>query len=257
MKEMNAQFEKINIIVKYGVIAFFFIFLPFSADAETYDPQSLFSYTGYLTTPSAYITEAQFSLHYSYFSFSYPINKRLSQTKSEIWIFSSCLGLLPFLECFFSVYVTPSININDIIPNYGANKWRSGGIKLKLLKEKRVLPAFAVGLTDPDIGKLGASISSPNVMSSYVVLSKHYGSNKSSVSIGYGFEEGSYARLKKLFGGCNVALKKNISLLVDYDGNLWNGGLNIHWKKISLMFSVSEGFFVASRIGYGFNLLED
>ncbi len=65
MKEMNAQFEKINIIVKYGVIAFFFIFLPFSADAETYDSQSLFSYTGYLTTPSAYITEAQFSLHYS------------------------------------------------------------------------------------------------------------------------------------------------------------------------------------------------
>ena len=257
MKEINTQFGRITIMVKYAIIVFFFIFIPLLADAETYDPQSLFSYTGYLTTPSAYIAEAQFSLHYSYFSFSYPINKRLSQTKSEIWIFSSCLGFLPFFECFFSVYVAPSININDIIPNYGADKWRSGGIKLKLLKEKRLLPAFAMGLTDPDIGKLGASISSPNVISSYVVLSKHYGSNKSSVSVGYGFERGNYARLEKLFGGCSLALKKNISLLVDYDGKLWNGGFNIHWKKISLMFSVSEGFFVASRIGYGFNLLED
>ena len=65
MKEINAQHKINNIIVKYAVIAFFYIFVPFSADVETYVPQSLFSYAGYLTTPSAYIAEAQFYLNYS------------------------------------------------------------------------------------------------------------------------------------------------------------------------------------------------
>ncbi|MFC1539693.1 YjbH domain-containing protein [Candidatus Latescibacterota bacterium] len=233
-----------------------------SAEKTSCDSQkstSLFSYTGNLTTPSAYITDAKLNFSYSYFSMSFPINENISKKKSEIWAFTANLGLFPFLECFITVNVQPSYNINHQIPNYGADKWRSSGIKIKILKENKSFPALAIGVTDPNIHKLGAKISSPDISSSYFVISKGIGTGNNSFSFGYGsdyFSKNTKSlRLNGFFCGFNIKAHENLSILCDYDGKLWNGGFNINVKKIHLMVSYTEGNYLASRIGYGFNLL--
>ena len=228
-------------------------------NTEPYESRTLLSYTGYLTTPSAYITDAQLSLSYSYFSQSFPLTEYISGKNSEIWIFAASLGYFPFLETFFSVYVLPSDTISDRIFNYGANKWRSFGIKLKILDEKKYTPAVAIGIYDPDLKKFGAKKTSPNVSSSFIVFSKHFGVNKMSFSVGYGFDyfarDSDRIRLKNLFGGSRFNITRTISLLCDYDGRMWSGGGMVRWHNFDCMLSITEGVFLATRIGYGLDLL--
>lgn len=227
--------------------------------ADSHKINSLLSYTGYLTTPSAYITDSQVNISYSYFSNSFPINEYVSGKNSEIWIFSSSIGFFPFLECFFSLYVAPSKNISDVIPNYGADKWRTAGIKLKLLSERTILPSIAAGVNDPDIGSLNNS-SQSNVTASYIVLSKQFFTENISMSLGYGFDyfvkNTDTASLQDVFGGCSFKINDNVVLLCDYDNKYWNGGFSLRWKEVDIGFSYKEGNFLASRIGYGVNLLK-
>ncbi len=248
-------------LFKYLFILCGFLFL-FNglAHSETLESKNLLGYTGYLTTPSAYIFNAQWSFGYSYFSESFPLTEELSIEKnSEIWIFSSSLGLFPFMEILFSVYVLPSDNISDEIPNYGANKWRTGGIKIKILNEKKFLPSISLGTVDPWLKKFGASTSAPNVSSTYIVLSKHFG-NKSSISVGYGSEylsrDDDRVRLKGIFGGGRYTIYKHISILCDYDGIMWSWGSSINWKNIELLVTHTEGSYISSKIGYNINLLK-
>ncbi len=246
---------------KYIIVISILIFL-YGEDlcADSGNINSLFSYNGTITTPTAYISNAYVSFHYSYFSESFPINQSISEKKSDIWLFSSNIGLLPFLDVFFSVYVTPSININNEIDNYGSDKWRSGGVKLRLTQEKKILPAISAGITDPKVDFFGADISSPNVMSRYIVASKQLLNESVAVSIGYGFSDTlrprNYARLKHVFGGCSYTFGNNFSLLCDYDGSFVNGGLCLMYHNIDIMISVTEGSFFASRVGYNINLLK-
>ena len=227
--------------------------------ADSTDSHSLFSYTGYLTTPSAYISDAQWNFSYSYFSNSFPINDHIASKNSEIWNFSSSLGLFPFMEILFSVYVLPQDNISKQIPNYGANKWRTGGAKLRIITERKYTPTIALGMIDPDLKDIGASISAPNLSSSYVILSKKMGFNNSAISLGYGFDhfahEKNRMKLNEVFGGFNLGISDNYSLICDYDGRYWSVGSTIQWKNIDLLFSYTEGNYVASRIGYNFDLL--
>lgn len=249
-------------IIKYLLLlSSFLLFFCELAYAERVESTNLLGYTGYLTVPSAYISNAQWSFSYSYFSESFPLTEELSSEKnSEIWIFASSLGLFPFMEILFSVYVLPQDNISDHIPNYGANKWRTFGVKLRVVDEKKYVPAVALGTTDPDIKDVGASLSAPNISSSYIVLSKKLGINNSSFSIGYGFDyfasEKSRARLHEVFGGINLEISDYYSLLCDYDGKYWSLGSGLRWKNFDLIFSYTEGNYLASRIGYNYDLLK-
>lgn len=249
-------------LFKYLFILCCFLFLFYElAFSETLESKNLLGYTGYLTIPSAYISNAQWSFGYSYFSESFPLTEELSiENNSEIWIFSSSLGLFPFMEILFSVYVLPQDNISDHISNYGANKWRTGGLKLKVVDEKKYFPAFSIGAVDPYLKEIGASKSAPNISSTYIVFSKHIFSDKNSFSLGYGSEylsrDKDRVRLKGLFGGCRFNIYRNIKLLCDYDGRYWSLGNTFKWKNFDLIFSYIKGNYVASRIGYNFNLLK-
>ena len=222
--------------------------------ADEYNSVSLFSYSGYLTTPSAYITDGRLGFHYSYLpKYVAPFDKN----RSENWIFSASLGFLPFMECYLSVYVAPQVHSSSEI-NYGAHKTRSAGVKIRIIDEGKRLPSFAVGIYDPEFKKMGANFSSNTVSSLFIVSSKRFDDDNISVSLGYGFDglSGKYGRLKGLFCGLAVSVWKNMWLISDYDTEVWSVGVNTQWKGIDLLVATIHGYGPSYRIGYNFNLLD-
>ena len=143
---------------------------------------------------------------------------------------------------------------------YGSLKTRSPGIKIRVLKEKKWMPAAAIGLFDPDIKKLHiveeTGEGRSNVSSTFIVFSKQLGFNSGSVSIGYGFDSmsGAYHRLKGVFGGVSICLSDYISVSADYDARYWSGGIKIYWSGIDLAIAVIDGVLPVYRIGYNLNL---
>ena len=227
----------------------------FPSFADEYNSISLFSYSGYLTTPTAYITDGRLGFHYSYLpKYVAPFDKNLSDN----WIFSAALGFLPFMECYLSVYVAPQVNISKSIYNYGADKTRSAGMKIRIIDEGKRLPSFAVGIYDPEFKKMGANFSANTVSSLFIVSSKRFQNDNISISLGYGFPEllGDYARLKGLFGGLAISVRKNMWLISDYDTEVWSVGVNSRWKGIDLLVATIHGYGPAFRIGYNFTLLD-
>lgn len=236
--------------VKKLIFILVLLFHVFSVSAVEHNTISLFSYSGYLTTPSAYISDGQWGFHYTYLPLGFaPFDKN----KSDNWVFSSSLGFLPFVEVFFSVYVAPDVNISSSIPNYGADKTRSPGLKIQLLRERESFPAFSVGIYDPLIGK----ISNGCVSSVFIVSSKHLLNNRISVSLGYGLEtfNEECSRLKGIWGGSGISLNHFMDFLVDYDGEAPSAGVNIHSRGFDASIGVISGNGAAFRFGYKCNLL--
>lgn len=240
--------EFFKIMIFLSLILFLFHISP---QADVIRSASLYSYSGYLTTPSAYITDGQLGFHYSYLPKGVAAFRR---GVSNNRIFSSSLGFLPFMECFFSVYVTPSIRGPY---NYGSDKTRSPGVKLKIFDERKYIPSVAFGIFDPNLHKLGADFTWSHISSTFLVFSKNLSVRQSSVSIGYGFKalRGENARLNGLFGGINMLLSKKISLVVDYDTEYWSEGINFRWYGFDLIVAFVGNSFPIYRIGYNLNLL--
>ncbi len=224
----------------------------FSVAAQT-DTASLYSYSGYVATPSAYITDGRLGLHYTYLPNPVgPFHKGHSENR----VFSGTIGFLPFVEGYVSVYAAPRIDISKTIYSYGSDKTRSMGIKVRVLNERKWTPAVAVGIFDPDLEDAGVDLSANSISSLFWVLSK--GCNYGSLSLGYGYREmsGRYVRLEGLFGGMSVSLVKNVNFLTDYDGEFWSTGLNARWKGIDFLAASVYGHGPAYRIGYHWYLLD-
>lgn len=216
---------------------------------------SLYSYSGYVGTPSAYISDGQLGLYYSYL----PNNVApFLKGKSENWLFTGTLGFLPFMECYFSVYVAPQVNLNKYQSNYGAHKTRSLGVKFKILEEKQLVPAVSIGIYDPLIKESGENFSSHTVSSLFIVSSKKLSNDLISLSLGYGNDKfsGEFGRLNGVFGGLGFSLNRNINLLVDYDTEFWAAGINAKWRGVDMLLSSLQGHGLAYRIGYNFTLLD-
>lgn len=235
---------------KKCLYALLFVLFHGSVHADEGGLLSLFAYSGYLTTPSAYIKDGRLSFHYSYLPQDVSVYYR---GVSDNRIFSVSLGFFPFMECYFSVYVAPSIKW---IYNYGSIKTRSPGVKFKILNEKKYVPAIALGVFDPNIEKVGAHFSSENISSTFLVLSKKFPFRQSSVSIGYGVNSlrGRWARLEGVFGGINIHLSQHISLVVDYDTKEWCKGISAGWHGFDAIIAIIDNTATAYRIGYNFNL---
>ena len=159
-----------------------------------------------------------------------------------------------------SVFVLPQEDASPIVDNYGANKWRSFGAKAKLVSEKRFIPAVSVGMSDPELKNIGASTSSINISSSYIVLSKQLFSKNASISVGHGvgrlYQDTNRLRLTDFFGGFQYNAGGWYSVLCDYDGKSWTVGNDIRIKNVAVMFSYTEGDYFAARIGYLYDLLK-
>lgn len=162
------------------------------------------------------------------------------------------------MECYLSVYVAPQVNISKQIYNYGADKTRSAGVKIRIVDEGKRLPSFAVGIYDPEFRKMGANFSSATISSLFIVSSKRFNDDNISLSLGYGFDglSGKYSRLKGLFGGLAVSVRKNIWLISDYDTEVWSVGVNARWHGIDLSMATVQGYGLAFRFGYNVTLLD-
>ncbi|MFC1551718.1 YjbH domain-containing protein [Candidatus Latescibacterota bacterium] len=239
------------------ILMFFFNYSLVSCDDKLYT-KSLYSYIGYLTTPSAYINDGEISFHYTYIPFPIAFNSAdLYKVNSDNWIFSSSLGMFPFLECYFSVFIEPQRNVSIGIPNFGANKFRSAGAKIKIYNESRTLPSIAIGLFDPNLKLFGSHYSANTVSSTFVLLSKRFFSGKSSLSIGYGTDilSGEYTRLNGLFSGASLYLGHNCFIMCDYDSKYWSQGVGIIWKRINFEGVLIDFDNYAFRLGYDINML--
>jgi hypothetical protein len=222
--------------------------------SEQYNHASLYGYNGYLTTPSAYIDEGSFKFHYTYLpSGAGPFHKG----KSDNWVFTSSLGLFSFMECYLSFYVSPDYEWKE---SGRGDTTRSPGVKINILNEKKLIPAVAIGLFDPFLDDTIINyreLASQTISSSFVVMSKNIGI--SSFSIGYGFERflNQNTRLRGIFGGGNFLLSDFLSIMIDYDGELWSEGLYAHWKNINLSLSYIGDNTMGYRIGYQYDLFHD
>ncbi len=227
----------------------------FADHAEGTPTSSLFSYTGHVMIPSAYIPDGRLGLHYS------SLGKTVApfhRGESDNQIYSLTLGFLPFLEGYFSVYVCPDINVSNIYDNYGSLKVRSPGLKIRVVNEREYIPALAVGIFDPDIREFGVEASCSNVSSAFVVASKQIDIIRSSVSLGYGIThlKGHETRLRGVFGGMTTEITRNISLLMDYDSEFWSMGGNLRWRGWDVMLAYIDGRVFTYRIGRTFDLLD-
>lgn len=241
----------INISSKIIIFWFFSLFFPFTLHAETYPLSSLFAYSGYLTTPSAYVYDGQLGFHFSY------LPKNVSATHrgiSDNRIYSVSLGFLPFMELYFSVFEVPSVKW---IYNYGALKTRSPGVKVQLLNETKNRPACSIGLFDPKIRELDQDIGWDNISSTFIVVSKKIDARNTSISIGYGTNifKGENPRLRGIFGGIRMAVYKTIFIILDYDTEYWSQGVSAQWHGIDVALAAINTREFAYRIGYNINLL--
>jgi len=221
-----------------------------TASGDETEPASLYSYTGYLTTPSAYIGHARAGFHYSFIPRDISSFRRGDTTNR---LYSATVGFLPFLEIYLSVYVLPSVKW---LADYGAEKHRSPGLKLRLFKEKGLLPSVAVGLFDPDLRKFGIESSYSNVSSTVIVFSRKTGFRNGSVSLGYGTDRfsDSGTRIDGIFGGVSATITEHVMLLADYDSELFSGGIRAQWRGFDCMAALCRGQ-VSYRLGFTTNLL--
>ncbi|MBT4483042.1 MAG: hypothetical protein HOC71_05110 [Candidatus Latescibacteria bacterium] len=205
--------------------------------------------------PSANINSGQLTFDYTFLPNSVAIKSE--NVKSENWIFSSSLGFFPFLECYFSVIISPQYNVSYGIPNYGSEKVRSWGAKLKIINESNSFPTVAIGLHDPNLKSFGASISIPNSSATFLVMTKQIIPQKISLSVGYGNDifKGSYSRFNGIFGGVELKVNKNVSLLFDYDAEYWSEGISIQWRRINAVCGLVDLDNIAFRVGFDINLL--
>jgi len=249
---MNRYSSTICIKSTLKIISICFFLLTFSLvlHADTYTSSSLFAYSGYLATPSAYIDDGYVGFHFSY------LPKNVSATHrgiSDNRIYSVSLGFLPFMELYFSVFEVPSVKW---IYNYGAHKTRSPGIKVKLFDEKKYRPACSIGLFDPKIRALDQAIGFGNISSTFIVVSKKFDVRETSLSIGYGTDiyKGKNHRLRGIFGGIRVLVYKTIFVILDYDTEYWSQGVSAQWYDFDVTLAAINTRSFVYRIGYNINL---
>jgi hypothetical protein len=131
-------------------------------------------------------------------------------------------------------------------------------MKIRVLNERKYIPALAVGLFDPNIREVGVNASCSNVSSVCVVASKRIENIRSSVSLGYGIDElkGSQTRLHGMFGGMTTEIAQNLYLLMDYDSEFWSIGGNLRWRGWDILTALIDGRTFTYRVGRTFDLLD-
>ena len=233
-------------------VLFFFIYVSLPAGAEAHSTHSLFGYSGVLTIPDAYVTDRLLGFHVTYLPDHIAPYRR---GVSDNHVYTATLGFLPFAECYFSVYNAID---TEWIGNYGSEKTRSPGVKIRLMPEKRLRPALAVGFFDPDVRDLGGEFSWDTVSSTFIAASKSLLSDRVSCTLGYGLKSerfsGENSRLQGLFGGLVYRLNNHLSVMADNDTEFWSAGLTADLRGFSATCAVTEGQAVSLRAGYSFTL---
>lgn len=197
------------------------------------EAQSLTGVTGLLFSPTAEMqADRTLIIGGSYFSKTY-----LNYTKNEHDAVAGYLNLtfLPFLEIGFRytkrLYPVEDGNFADRMPS----------VRVRLLKERKVLPAIVIGVHDLSSIDGGDA---RHFEASYLVVTKTFmvGNfiENLKTSLGYGMTlfSANNHDTDGFFGGVEVNIKNLnwISAMVEYDSKYWNAGLKmVFFERLQIM----------------------
>lgn len=210
-------------IIRYSVIA-----ILLTVCAGTGRAQYTMGNAGMMNTPSAEMNEPGTFL----FGGNY-LPERLVPFGYNTGNYFAGITLFSFLELTYretllkTTYMTvkPKFNQQD----------RSLSVRVRLLKERKYIPALAVGTHDPfaDLGK--------NYYQGYFgVLTKHFylGNNEIGISAGYLGYTGDRSRLRDgVFGGVTFrpAFYRDLTFMAEYDTRNVNVGVAARlWRHVSV-----------------------
>jgi hypothetical protein len=210
------------------ILAFFF------AHYSDSQAQAITGMTGLLYAPSAEMqSDGALILGGSFLSKEYLSYGDYTQDAFAGYV---NLTFLPFLELGFR-YTYRFESINPDTKNFPD---RMPSVRLRLMKEKEVLPALVVGIHDISSVKEGGA---KYFEASYAVATKSIklgSSTKVKTSLGYGFGifEAQYHDIIGVFGGVDLEVEKLswLSGLFEYDSRYWNTGIRvIVFKRLQIM----------------------
>ncbi|MEM9921764.1 MAG: YjbH domain-containing protein [Bacteroidota bacterium] len=232
----------------YGIKFFVIIcalFFSLGANQLLAQDLSLLGNTGLMVIPTADLqSDRTLSFGYTYVhseEVRYNFSKWPFTEGSAARVVYANLAFLPFMEA--TVRLTrpyagkEELGLGD----------RSIFLRFRLLKERKYLPAIAIGLHD--------LISSPGgyFQSNYLVASKRWGVEEKvyyQASGGYGFKwsDANQGYLLGLFGGVRADWKF-LSAVVEYDAEQLNAGLKAHFFKRHIYLNV--GFLQLKHLSIG------
>ena len=209
--------------------------------------QSLTGSGGLIWAPTAYLQpDRSLSVGISYNPKNYPFLDYSRQAGVGEGLLFVNLSYLPFLE--LTGRLTMPENAEN---NFGIGD-RSFLVRVQLLKEKKVLPAIAVGVSDP----VGTSFHHSN----YLVSSKSIALGARSIlsfHAGFGGDliPSKPSRIRGLFGGMGLKCWEKVQLQVEYDSQKINAGLALFpfpWMQVSLntlgMKTITGGVVLTSKL---------
>lgn len=205
-----------------------FVFLGW-AGGVTLQAQSLHGHSGLILTPTAIMApdgHVTFGMHHmngetlpqsiNFFQLPGTYNRR---------IYYARVGFLPFLE------LTVRVTRYEDFPRTQAIGDRFIGIRLRLLRERDYYPAVVIGGNDIYGTRLYHSlyaVASKTIFTSDKLIQRlctHLGYASTHLKARYYF-------LKGIFGGLDVAISENITLLFEHDSRYYNGGVKLSiWQQ--------------------------
>jgi len=161
-------------------------------------------------------------------------------------------GILPFVEVMFRYTHELNMPVNTKTLYFPD---RMLGLRVRVIDEKKYLPAVVIGFQDPS-SLLGTAPGATNYAASYIVFSKYLKLNFGDIdfSMGYAkdFFDLRFKDIDGLFGGFEFkpAFSKNISLNIENNSKGYNAGIKLNYFS---SFNVVLGFWSLEKPTFSFN----
>lgn len=180
--------------------------------AETVMSQSLMGTTGLVTIPTARMQQdGTLSFGVSYFDKKH---QQFFEGTRDIGMAYVNITLLPFLELV--------MRLNNPMPSDVFSVDRTPMVRLRVLKERKYLPALLIGVHDVASTESWGTV---HYNATYLVLSKQL--SAFDFHFGYAPEimKAKYYQLSGVFGGVAYSPHKAINLFAEYDTRTVNAGV--------------------------------
>ncbi|MCH8032739.1 MAG: YjbH domain-containing protein [Bacteroidetes bacterium] len=217
-------------------------------------PQTIYGVSGLIKTPTTEVSaNGKFDVGLSYFYDNKNSNRVTPNftTQYAVWI---NIGVIPRVEIGLRFATTEEI----IKTQKRIGGFRSFNIKGKIINENEYLPSFALGIQDA-LGKVKTFNSFYGILSKKIPIPFNM---FFLLNLGYGTDwfdfndrQNSNYRFQGVFGGIELIANEFINLMIEYDADFFNYGLEIHYKNIFFLKAfLINGSHLGSTLNFSFYL---
>ncbi|HZK03653.1 MAG TPA: YjbH domain-containing protein [Bacteroidaceae bacterium] len=203
---------KSNVLIKFFATCFLI-----SVSFNSVTSQNLFGFTGLLTTPSAE------THHAGTFIGGAGYLPQVILPRKDIWNYNTGTYHIDFFMFSF-IELNMRMTLKQRSNGRYQGQDRTSYVKIRVLKERDLLPALAIGASD-------IAGSTNGWVSYFAVATKkiHGAWGYSSLTTGYYFPFGNEYYYKGLFGGITYTSPsiENIKFIAEYDSERFNLGVNV------------------------------